>query len=244
MQHPDAPLVEARHLSKRLGERSVLRDLTFRLDAGEVLAVVGPNGAGKSTLLKLVAGIWAPSAGTLTRFGQPPREDPADARIGYLGHQSLLYRLLSGLENLVFYARLYGLSHPRERAEAALRRVGMHRFMHDPVRTYSRGMEQRVAIARAFLHEPQLLLLDEPYTGLDWEARSMLDKLVGETVAQGGGALLITHHLDEAERLATRVGILWQGRLGRFQRGGPEGIARLADDYAELFRAAGGRRGP
>jgi heme exporter protein A len=231
-------LAELRHVTKRLADRPVLRDVSLDLQAGEVAAILGPNGAGKSTLLKVLAGIWKPSSGEVLRFGAPPGEDPADRRVGYLGHQSLLYRMLSGRENLEFYARLYGLADPKRQAEAALRRVGMYRFQHDPVGRYSRGMEQRTAIARAFLHDPRLLLLDEPYTGLDVEARVILDRLIAEVVGSGGAAILITHHLEEAERIATRVGILWQGRLTGWHTGA-EAIASARVDYEARFRVAG-----
>jgi heme exporter protein A len=233
----DASLLEVRHLSKRLGGRWVLRDVTFDLPAGEVGVILGPNGAGKSTLLKVLAGVWQPSAGTVRRFGAAG--DGPDARIGYLGHRSMLYPMLSGLENLTFYAHLYGLPAPRDAAAQMLRRVGLGPFQHEPVRRYSRGMEQRAAIARTFLPRPLLLLLDEPYTGLDLDAVRLLDHLVVQAVAEGGGALVITHHLEEAERLGTRFGILWQGRLLAWKSRAEWPVTELEARYRGLFAERG-----
>lgn len=227
-----APLLEATHVAKRLGERLVLRDVTVAVPAGAVVVVLGPNGAGKSTLLKLAAGVWAPTQGRLQRFGQSVDGDTPDARVGYLGHRSFLYGGLSGLENLTFYARLFGVPRPRERAAALLAAVGLRPFQHEPVRRYSRGMEQRAAVARAFVAQPRLLLLDEPYTGMDVAAAALLDRWIRHTVGQGGGALLITHHLDEAARIGDRVGILWRGRLG-----GPLLAARDPDTFRQDLRA-------
>lgn len=232
-----APLLEVRRLSKRLAGRWVLRDVTLELAAGEVGVIVGPNGAGKSTLLNVVAGVWQPSGGTVRRFGAAGGEP--DGRIGYLGHRSMLYPMLSGIENLTFYARLYGLPAPREAAAQALRRVGLGPFQHEPVRRYSRGMEQRAAIARAFLANPRLLLLDEPYTGLDLDAARLLDGLVRQVAAEGGGALLITHNLEEADRVGTRFGILWQGRLLAWKSRDDWPVAELQARYRGLFAERG-----
>lgn len=228
-------VLEATGLRKRLGERMVLRDVSFSLMSGDSGVMVGPNGAGKTTLLKVLAGVWKPSAGTLSRFGQVAAGEGADHRVGYLGHQSFLYRALTGRENLVFYARLYGVPKPEQAAVDALKRVGMDRFQHDPVRRYSRGMEQRVAIARAFLGKPELLLLDEPYTGLDVQAAGLLDRLIEETMEAGGASLLITHHLDEAARVGNRYGILWNGRLVRWTERGTDALPQLADEYQGFF---------
>lgn len=228
-------VLEAAGLRKRLGERMVLRDVSFSLMPGDSGVMVGPNGAGKTTLLKVLAGVWKPSAGTLSRFGQSADGEGSDRRVGYLGHQSFLYRALTGRENLIFYARLYGVQEPERVAVEALKRVGMDRFQHDPVRRYSRGMEQRVSIARAFLARPELLLLDEPYTGLDVEAARLLDQMIEETVRRGGASLLITHHLDEARRVGNRYGILWNGRLVRWTDRDREGLSAVASEYQGFF---------
>jgi heme exporter protein A len=234
----NGPIVEARGITKYLGDRPVLRAVSLTVMPGEVVAVVGPNGAGKTTLVRVLAGAVRPTAGTLVRFGEPVADERSDTRIGYLGHRSLLYRTLTGIENLEFYARLYGLPDPRAAAESALIAVGLRPFMHDPVRTYSRGMEQRAALARAFLHRPSLLLLDEPYTGLDLEAQELLEARVRDTVAAGGAAVVISHRIEEAARLAHRVGILWYGRLGRWRTTAPGATAELAAAYRAMFKEA------
>lgn len=234
------PLLHIQHISKRLGDRLVLKDVSFDVAQGQVAAFIGPNGAGKSTLLRIIAGVWRPSMGEVDRFGKPIHGDGSDRRIGYLGHQSFLYPALSGLENLEFYARLYGVKPVREAAMQALNAVGMKRFQHEQVRRYSRGMEQRVAIARAFMGDPELVLLDEPYTGLDVQATVLLDRLIRNTLAKGGGALLITHQLDEAKRLADYVGILWQGRLVSWQAREPGVFDDLEQRYQSLFHRGGG----
>ena len=228
-----SPPLEITHVAKRLGTRFVLRDVSLTLASGEVAVVIGPNGAGKTTLLKLAARVWTPSRGRIRWFGLEPEEATGDARIGYLGHASFLYRPLSGLENLEFYARLYGLADPRARAEDALGRVGLRPFRFEPVRRYSRGMEQRAAIARTFLAEPELLLLDEPYTSLDVQGVDLLDQLVGEVTGRGGAALVITHQLTEARRIGHRTAILWQGRIVRSAEA--SGFDELAEAYRGLF---------
>lgn len=221
------------HVAKRLGSRWVLRDVNLSLARGETAVILGPNGAGKTTLLKLAARTWAPSRGRIRWFGGEAAEAQGDVRIGYLGHASFLYRALSGLENLEFYARLYGLASPRAAAEAALEQVGLTAFRFEAVRRYSRGMEQRCAIARTFIADPELLLLDEPYTSLDVQATKVLDHLVRETTARGGAALVITHQLQEAQRVGDRTAILWQGRIVKSAAAGE--FDALATAYRSLF---------
>lgn len=169
----DKAALAADGLGKRLGERWVLAQVSFRVERGGALALLGPNGAGKSTLLRILAGLWKADRGTVVRFGQAVTEPRADRRIGYLGHRSLLYPALTARENLTLTARLWGCD-PR-RAGAALEEVGLGRFLDEPVATFSRGMLQRAAIARALLPDPEVLLLDEPYTGLDAPGRELLD---------------------------------------------------------------------
>lgn len=203
----------AEHLEKRIGDRWVLRDVSLDVDAGSSLAILGPNGAGKTTLLKILSGIWAPSAGALWRFGQKVTEARPDPRIAFLGHRSFLYPALSARENLLFYAKLWNLDQPQRRVNDALRQVGLTWSQDDPVRSYSRGMVQRAAIARALLTSPRLLLMDEPYTGLDIRGQALLDTLLTEFVAKGGALILITHQVDEALRSAQGVSILRSGRI-------------------------------
>ncbi len=183
--------IELHGAGRRYGERAALRDVTLELEAGRTLVVFGPNGAGKTTLLRLLATLLRPHAGEVRVLG---RALPADGyavrgRIGFLGHEAMLYRELSGRENLRFYARLYGVS--RARADAVLEAVGMTGRGGDPVAELSRGMVQRLAIARAVLHEPELLLLDEPLANLDPAAAAQVEPLIGPGC---GATRVVTSH--------------------------------------------------
>ena len=173
------PGIELRGITRRFGERTVLRDLTLTVPAGASLAVLGRNGAGKSTLLRILATLLRPHAGEASIFGEPlPRRAfAARARLGYLGHDPLLYRDLSARENLTYQARLHRV--PMARITALLDAVDMRGRADDPVRTLSQGMLQRLAICRAVLHEPALLLLDEPRANLDPGAGELVEPLIG-----------------------------------------------------------------
>ncbi|MFN2612824.1 MAG: ABC transporter ATP-binding protein [Solirubrobacterales bacterium] len=191
--------IELRSLRREFGERPVLHGVDFELGRGKTLAVLGPNGAGKTTLLRILAGLLRPSGGEARVLGaELPRESwRLRGRIGWLGHEPLLYRDLSARENLAFAARLYGLEsgHAERRAEELLELVGLARRGSDRVRDYSRGMLQRVAICRAVLHEPELLLLDEPLSHLDVEARERVKALIG---AGGERTRVLVSHDHEA----------------------------------------------
>ncbi len=173
------PAIELRGAGRRYGERAALRDVTLELAAGRTLVVFGPNGAGKTTLLRMLATLLRPHAGEVNVLGRPLPDDgwAVRGRIGFLGHEAMLYRELSGRENLRFYARLYRVAPGR--VEAVLAAVGMSARGDDPVAELSRGMVQRLAIARAVLHEPELLLLDEPLANLDPAAVAQVAPLIG-----------------------------------------------------------------
>jgi heme exporter protein A len=228
-------ILKTEELAKRLGLRWVLRSVTLEVESGHIAVVVGPNGTGKSTLLKVAAGVWTPTRGRVERFGEASWNDAVSRRVGYLGHRSFLYGALTGQENLEFYGRLYGLERPREQALRALEEVGLRRFAGEPVGRYSRGMLQRAAVARAFLHRPDLVLLDEPYTSLDVDGAALLDGLLRRTVARGGAVLLITHNWEEARRLADWVGVLWQGGLIWQGPVDAETLDRLERQYRHRF---------
>jgi heme exporter protein A len=189
-----AQAVEVEGLVRRYGERAALDGVTFVLPEGMTLGLFGPNGAGKSTLLRVLATLLRPHEGSVRVFGAPlPREAwKVRSRVGYLGHEPLLYRELSGRENLIFHARLHRVA--ESRVAELLAAVGMERRADDPVRELSRGMVQRLAVARALLHEPALLLLDEPWSGLDPGARELLEPLVGKT--SGHTRVLVSHDLE------------------------------------------------
>ena len=206
------PAIALAHLWRDFGDRTALRDVTFELGEGETLAVLGPNGAGKTTLLRVLATLLRPTAGDVSVLGCAlPREAwKARGRIGYLGHEPLCYRDLTCAENLRFQARLHGLEDDAaERIAGLLDRVGMLRWAGELVRNLSAGMVQRLAVCRAVLHEPELLLLDEPHSHLDPEAAALVEPLIGP--APDRTRVLVTHEIEaglaEGDRvLALRAG--------------------------------------
>lgn len=208
-------MIRCEGIIKSYGLLPVLRGVDLHVQPGEFLTLVGANGAGKTTLLRIVATLMQPTAGAVTIGGWPiaRHADKVRRHIGLVSHQPLLYGDLTAGENLHFFARMYGLDRRQERVEAALARVGLAARERDPVRTFSRGMTQRLTIARATLHEPDVLLFDEPYTGLDQEASWMLDELLREQAAQGRTILMITHDLVHGLNLADRVVILSRGKI-------------------------------
>jgi heme exporter protein A len=192
---PDAPAVALEGVGRAYGERVALRDVTFTLPAGATVAVFGANGAGKTTLLRVLAGLLAPHAGRAVVLGATlPREAwRARGRTGLLAHEPLLYRDLTVRENLRFHARLHGVD--AARVEALCERVGLAARADDPVRTLSRGMTQRAAICRAVLHEPELLLLDEPFANLDPAGAAAVAPLIGRDA--GPARVLISHDAEQ-----------------------------------------------
>lgn len=210
-------MIAVQGLTQRYGFNTVLQDIHLEVDDGAFVTLVGPNGAGKSTLLRIVATLLAPSAGSVKVGGWPlPRHaDRVRRHIGLVSHHSLLYGDLSAEENLLFVARLYGLGDEARLIAAALERVGLRARRRDPVRTFSRGMLQRLTLARATLHQPDVLLLDEPYTGLDQEASELLDDLLRREQAAGRTILMITHDLTRGLNLCDRIVILNRGHLAR-----------------------------
>ena len=193
-------MIAAHAVEKRYGHRRALRPLDLELERGGFLVVTGPNGSGKTTLLRLVAGLAAPTSGEL-------RVEAARGALGYLGHEPLLYRDLSALENLELYGRLYRVPERRERAGMLLERCGLWEARAERVGSYSRGMTQRLALCRALLHDPELLVLDEPFTALDEEGAALLDRQL-EELAGTATVLLTTHEPARVERLATARAVL------------------------------------
>jgi heme exporter protein A len=191
-------VLQARRLGKRYGEKRVLRGVELELPEGGFHVVTGPNGSGKTTLLRICAGLAAPSEGTVER-------DATRAQLGYLGHEPLVYRELTALENLDLYGRLYGVPERRVRIGMLLERFGLWEARHDRVAAYSRGMTQRLALCRVLLHDPALLVLDEPYTALDEAGAELLDVQLAEL--RGERTFLVSTH-DPA-----RIEPLASGRL-------------------------------
>lgn len=218
------------------GLNPVLRGVNLQVNAGEFVTLVGPNGAGKSTLMRIVATLLRPTSGEVSVGGWPlPGEaDKVRQHIGLVSHQALLYHDLTAAENLAFFARAYRIENAEERVMNALRKVGLFTRQRDPVGTFSRGMVQRLTIARATLHEPDVLLLDEPYTGLDHEASRLLDDLLLEQVALGRTILMITHDIVHGLELADRLVILYRGKISREVSRSEISLTSVFDVYNEV----------
>ncbi len=255
--------ISARGLSRAYAHRRALRDVSFELPRGASLAVLGPNGAGKSTLLRILAGLERRSSGDFTIFGLDPEKqgDELRARMGFLTHKPMLYPDLTPRENLLFFARLYGVPDPRARVAELLDAVELSHRADDAVRGFSRGMVQRLALARALVADPELLLLDEPYTGLDPRAAATLEGMVfgsgcavGPDAAAGAGShsgvgadpaagrtvVVVSHDPKTAWRHASHVMVLVHGTLAAFEEAAPGAYQEFSERYAALLE--GGRR--
>ena len=206
-------MIIVKKLVKRFGLKTVLRGVDFQVQPGEFVALLGPNGAGKTTFLRILASLSRPSLGEVNIAGYrlPNQAAQVRARIGVVSHLPLLYSDLSAEENLRFYARLYGITNYQLRITEILEMVGLETRRRDLVRTFSRGMGQRLAIGRAILHDPDVILFDEPYTGLDQDASSVLDNILKTVAKQGRTVVMTSHDLAHAEELATRFDILSRG---------------------------------
>lgn len=209
------PLVVIEGLSKRFGSTWALRKVDLTLTAGAFLTIFGPNGAGKTTLIRILATLSRPSSGSIHVAGVPLERAGTRLRrsIGLVTHQTLLYPDLSAEENLRFYGRLYDIPDLDEHIELALERVGLQTRRYSLVREFSRGMQQRLSIARAILHDPALLLMDEPYTGLDPDAAETLEEILLSLSRQGRTIILATHNLERGLALCDEVAILARGRV-------------------------------
>ena len=230
-------LVDVQGLVKVQGRLPVLRGLDLQLGRGAFVALLGPNGSGKSTLLRLLAGLARPDAGSIRIGGWQLPEELAAVRpqVGYVGHETLLYAHLGARENLRFCARLYALDEPEPRIDDLLRRVGLERRAQEPVRHFSRGMQQRLAIARALLTDPALLLLDEPFDGLDSEGTDMLLHLLRS--GRERSILMATHRHSLAESLADRALFLRQGLVAAELSLADHTPGTLAARQAELMES-------
>jgi heme exporter protein A len=238
-------IIEIKGLVKAFGLLPVLRKLDLTVARGEFVALLGPNGSGKSTLLRLLAGLSKATSGTIHIGGwELPREAAAvRAQIGMVSHRALLYENLTARENLEFFAGLYNLNRADRDAQikTLLERVGLSRRGNDLVRNYSRGMVQRLSIARALLHRPHVLLMDEPYTGLDQDASTVLDGLLQDAHTAGHTILMTTHELDRAARLAKRILILSRGVIAYDEPTENLDTPKLAAVYTDVTGTAATR---
>ncbi len=230
------PLVEIQGLRKSFAFRPVLRGIDLSLQAGERLALLGANGAGKTTLLRILACLTRPTAGQALIAGLDCVHDAQEVRrlVGFVAHQPYLYEELTALENLLFFARMYGVTHGRERASLLLERVGLARRARERVGSLSRGQLQRLALARALLHAPPLLLLDEAETGLDEAGTALLSALLAEQTARGGALILTTHRPEFALQQADRLVMLKGGRIVYQESAAGLELAELRRVYQEV----------
>ena len=212
---PETLALDSKEIEKKFGYSFAVRNVTLQVQRGEFVVLFGSNGAGKTTFLKMAAGLMRPTRGSLSveGFDIGKQADEARRRIGFLSHNTFVYKDLSPLENLKFFCRLYGVPDSEERLIDLLDRVGLRGRASEPVRAFSRGLQQRVGIARALLHGPSVILLDEPYTGLDAKAAQTLNGMLDEALAAGKTIVLTTHDLDQGLRAATRALILDRGNV-------------------------------
>jgi len=209
--------LQVQGLSKNFGGKQAVADLDLKVRAGELYALLGPNGAGKTTSLRMITGLLRPDSGEVSVFGVDLRSDPAGAKrlVAWLPDEPMVYDKLTAFEYLAFVAGLWGVepSVARLRAEELLRWLDLWDERDQRCETFSRGMKQKAALAGALIHEPRLLILDEPLTGLDAGAARQVKDLLQERVRAGATVILTTHILEVAERLADRIGIIQAGRL-------------------------------
>ena len=229
-------MIVVKKLVKRFGLKTVLRGLNFEVQDGEFVALLGPNGSGKTTFLRILSSLARATSGEISLAGFPlPSQASAVRRIlGVVSHVPLLYGDLTAEQNLRFYGRMYGVSNLNQRIDQVLELVGLHSRRRELIRTFSRGMQQRLAIGRATLHEPEVLLFDEPHTGLDQDACDMLDRLLREVSGQGRTIVMTSHDLSRVEDLASRFDVLSRGVI----TASAERIDVGRNGLAEFYRLA------
>lgn len=208
-------MIRVKRLVKRFGLKTVLAGVDLEVERGEFLALLGPNGAGKTTLLRILASLSRPTLGEVQVAGYqlPAQAAAVRRRLGVVSHLPLLYGDLTAEENLRFYARMYSVTDVEKRVREVLELVGLAARRRDLVRTFSRGMQQRLAIGRAVLHDPEVILFDEPHTGLDQDACAMLDAVLREVAARGRTVVMTSHDLSRAADLASRFDVLSRGTI-------------------------------
>lgn len=220
---------------KYYGDFPALRAVALNIEPGSTTALLGRNGAGKTTLLRIIAGLSRPSRGSVKIQGADAREQSTRQRIGVLGHGIALYEELSAIENLTLFGRLYGLPDSGKRADEMLERVGLARVRDGLAREFSRGMRQRLAVGRAFLHDPEVLLLDEPFTALDDRAIAVLQSMIQSMRDRGRTIIMSTHQLREALDLASHVALLQRGQIVHTG----ERTQQMLEDTGWLYRTYG-----
>ncbi len=229
------PALSIQNVWKYYGDYPALRDVSFDVEEGSCLALLGRNGAGKTTLLKILAGLSKPGKGSVHILGDDTRAQGTRRQIGVLGHGIGIYDELSAQENLLIFAKLYGVPNPQRVVDDWLERTGLAHVREGLVREFSRGMRQRLAVARAFLHQPAMMLLDEPFTALDDRGIAVLQEFLDQARRDGRTIIMSTHQLREALELATDVALINRGKLA--YRGAR--TQEMLDDPTLLYRIYG-----
>jgi ABC-type multidrug transport system ATPase subunit len=237
--------IEARGLTKKFGDRKAVRPLDLEIGRGESVALFGPNGSGKTTLIRMLTSTLRPSGGSIEIAGLDPRKADREARrkVGALFHQTFLYDELSARDNLLFFGGLYGVSDAAERADRLLKEMGLLDRADDVVGDFSRGMQQRLALARCLIHDPEVVFLDEPFTGLDPLSATTFMKALADLHERGRTVLLVTHNLARGLALCQRWIIVNRGRIA--DQGASAGLdaTEMERIYVERIRRATARRG-
>jgi heme exporter protein A len=238
MSEAKSSAIQIKKLTKSFGHQVALRGVDLSVAEGEFLALFGPNGAGKTTLMRVVASLTRPTSGSVCVRGEDLAKAATSLRryIGLISHNPLLYGDLTPEENLSFFARMYDLPDAGPRIDVVLEQVGLAARRRDPVRTFSRGMVQRLAIARAILPDPAIMLLDEPYTGLDLQAADMLRAVLQELAASARTVILTTHNLEQGLEMCERAAILNRGQVAWEGARAGIGLAEMKEIYREATR--------
>jgi heme exporter protein A len=229
-------MIEIKKLTKQADNKLILRGIDLSITQGETVAILGPNGAGKSTLLKVLATLIKPTSGLVKINGLDLKKDHIEVKkmFGYLPHSSLLYDHNTPLENLVFFGNLYGVKDVENRARKLVNEVGLSFFINEPVKNFSRGMIQRIAIARAIIHEPKIMLLDEPHTGLDQGAITILNNVVLSMKEKGCTTLMVTHDFKQAAAICDRIIIVKNGKIADDFKINSQSLSLVSEKYQVL----------
>jgi heme exporter protein A len=229
-------MIEIKKLTKQADNKLILRGVDLSIKKGETVAILGPNGAGKSTLLKVIATLIKPTSGSILVNNLDLKKNHIEIKkiMGYLPHSSLLYDHYTPLENIVFFGNIYGVKNVEQRANALVKDVGLSFFLNEPVKNFSRGMIQRIAIARAIVHEPEILLLDEPHTGLDQGAITILNNVILSMKAKGTTTLMVTHDFKQAAEICDRIIIVKNGKIVDDFRIENQNLGFVSEKYEQL----------
>jgi heme exporter protein A len=229
-------MIEIKKLTKQADNKLILRGVNLSIKKGETVAILGPNGAGKSTLLKVLATLIKPTSGSILVNNMDLKKNHIEIKklMGYLPHSSLLYDHYTPLENIMFFGNIYGVKNVEQRAIALVKEVGLSFFLNEPVKNFSRGMIQRIAIARAIVHEPDILLLDEPHTGLDQGAITILNNVILSMKAKGTTTLMVTHDFKQAAEICDRIIIVKNGKIVDDFRIKNQNLGFVSEKYEQL----------